>query len=596
MKNFLLLLALVLAFNISTEAQNLLTNSGFETWANVNQPTGWSIGGNSVNFQKNTTQFNEGSASCLINATATATLTQIVPVTAGKTYSFQMSYYYHTTTGNGVRISCYFRNSANKAIKMNVDDSLGLKGPGGNTAYFPKTVAAWKTYTYDAVAPTGATSFVFYVYVASTSSISLDNFGFTENTTPTIYPSKASLTGFTYVPGSGPSVEQTFNIRASNLSGVLTITPPTNYEISLSSGTSFVAVKPAITFASINGIVPSTAIYVRLKSGLAIGNYLENIKFAATGATNQYVLLTGSVAVPPVTITPSVTTLTGFTYAEGNGPSSEKTFTVSGTSLSAGIVVTAPTGYEISLVSGQYSGTTTFTIPQSGGSISTTNLYLRLKSGLTTGAYNGSLTLATTGGTTKTVSLTGNVTVAPGLTVSTTSLSGFSYGLNAGPSTIQSFNVSGTALSTYIIVIPPAGFEISTTTGSLFTPASYLVLPQAGTLSTLYVRLQAGLSISTYSGDISLTSGSFSKIVSLSGNVLIISGVENISNTNTKIYSTGNEIIIEDAAINEMVSIYNLIGMQLKSVQSKGDRISISVTKGSVYLVRAGNKIAKVIM
>jgi len=595
MKKILLLLVIVLAFSLpsSLQAQNLLTNPGFETWTNANQPTGWAITGNIANYKKNTTQFNEGAASCVINATATTTIAQTVAVTAGKTYTLKLSYYYHATTGNGLRMLCRFRNASNKVLKTSVDDSIAINGSGTNVAFFPKVVGSWITYTYDIVAPVDATTFNFNLSVASGSSVSIDNCGYTPNTSPTIYPSKTSLTGFTYAPGNGPSAQQTFNIRASNLTRNLTITPPADYEISVNSGSSFVAT-PTITIANSEGLITSTPIYVRLKAGLAINNYVENITFTATGATSQYVLLTGSVVVAPVTITPSVTTLTGFTYAEGSGPSPEKSFTISGSNLTAGIVVTAPTGYEISLVSGLYSGATTFTIPQSGGTISTITVYLRLKSGLTVGTYNGNLTLASTGGTTKTIALTGTVTVASGLTVSTSSLSGFSYYWGGGPSAIQSFTVSGTALSTFIIVTPPAEFEISTEAESSFTAVSYLILPQVGTSTTLYVRLQSGLAVSSYTGNISLVSGSYSKTVSLNGIILLTDENKDVSNNGSRIYSKDNEIIVEGTANNEIISIYNLVGIKLKSVKSIGDKLTIPMNQKSVYLVKTANKTVKI--
>jgi len=52
------------------------------------------------------------------------------------------------------------------------------------------------------------------------------------------------------------------------------------------------------------------------------------------------------------TLTVSKTSLTGFTYVEGNGPSNEVTFTVSGDDLTANATATAPFDYEVSLTSG----------------------------------------------------------------------------------------------------------------------------------------------------------------------------------------------------------------------------------------------------
>lgn len=594
MKKILLLLVLVLSFNISAEAQNLLTNGGFEIWA-TGKPTGWTIS-NTANLAQNLSAFNEGTSSCKVNATlADFNIYQYVAVTPGKVYTFKLSYYIERGDGTDARINCYFRDASLKALPMPLEDSLALKGPGGNNAYFPNVLGAWKTYSYDVVAPAGASTFAFYLRTGTNGTVSWDNCNFAVNTLPTVSISKTSMTGFTYAPGNGPSPEQSLTVRGVNLTSNITITAPVDYEISAQSGASFVGTN-SITIANTSGIIGSTPIYVRLKAGLTLGNYNTNLTVAATGTPTQNVSLTGSVAIPPVVINSSVTALAGFIYAQTAGPSAQKTFTISGTGLTSGIVVTAPSNYEISIVSGVGFTSPSFTLTPTNGTLATTTIYIRLKNELVQGSYNGNLTITSTGGTTKTISLTGSVTPTPGLNVSLASISGFSYGLDAGPSPEQSFTVSGASLTTPIIITTPTAFEVSTGTGVSFLGTNYLVLPQTGVLTTLYVRLMAGYPVNTYTGNISLISGVFAKSISVDGVVLTISGVENISNTNTKIYSTGNEIIIEGAAINEMVSIYNLVGMQLKSVVSKGDRISISVTKGSVYLVRAGSKIVKVIM
>lgn len=63
----------------------------------------------------------------------------------------------------------------------------------------------------------------------------------TSSSTPTITVSPTALTGFTYLVGNGPSAEQTFTTSGSNLTGNITITAPTNYEISLTSEVLFLA-------------------------------------------------------------------------------------------------------------------------------------------------------------------------------------------------------------------------------------------------------------------------------------------------------------------------------------------------------------------
>src|SRR5690606_20627504 len=105
----------------------------------------------------------------------------------------------------------------------------------------------------------------------------------------------------------------------------------------------------------------------------------------------------------------SETTLSGFTYVLGNGPSAEQNFTVSGNNLTSDITVTAPSNYQISLTTGSgYENSVTLT--PADGTVNTTTIYVRLVAGLEVNSYNGNITIATTGVADKTVALSGSVT------------------------------------------------------------------------------------------------------------------------------------------------------------------------------------------
>jgi hypothetical protein len=110
---------------------------------------------------------------------------------------------------------------------------------------------------------------------------------------PSVSLSVSSLTGFTYISGNGPSANQTFTCSGSNLSSTISLTAPTDYEISLSSGSGFGS---SLSLSPTTGTVAATTIYTRLKSGLAIGTYNnEVITAASTGASNQTVTCNGTV-------------------------------------------------------------------------------------------------------------------------------------------------------------------------------------------------------------------------------------------------------------------------------------------------------------
>ena len=109
------------------------------------------------------------------------------------------------------------------------------------------------------------------------------------------------------------------------------------------------------------------------------------------------------------TISAAPASLTGFTYAEGQGPSTAKTFSVSGSNMTANISLTASANYEISLA--ENSGyASNLALTQTEGAVAATTIYVRLKAGLTKEDYDGTITLTSTGAENVVVSLTGNVT------------------------------------------------------------------------------------------------------------------------------------------------------------------------------------------
>ena len=112
---------------------------------------------------------------------------------------------------------------------------------------------------------------------------------------------------------------------------------------------------------------------------------------------------------PAPVITCATTSLTGFTYVQGSGPSSSQSFSVSGNYLGANITVSATDNYEVSTTSGSgYGGSVTLT-KNASGVVSATTVYVRLKSGLSSGTRNGTITISSTGATDKTISLSGTV-------------------------------------------------------------------------------------------------------------------------------------------------------------------------------------------
>ncbi len=335
---------------------------------------------------------------------------------------------------------------------------------------------------------------------------------------PVITLSPVSLTGFTYVYMSGPSAQQSFTVSGNNLQGNVILTAPTSFEISITSGSGFIS---TLTLSPSSGTLAATTIYVRLRAGFGVTTYNENITATSLYAEMKTVSLSGSITAA-ATLTASPSILSGFIYSEGNGPSASQSFTLKGTNLSSNIIVTAPTNFEISTTqNGTYN--TSISLFPTNGTVDQI-LYARLKSGLAVGSYGlSNLTLSATGAVTKTVALSGKVVNTPTLIASPTILGGFSYVVGGGPSSAQSFTVSGASLSTNNISITPTSlYEVSLSANSGYQ-ASLSLTPVNGTVNatTIYVRMKTGISTAgAQNGSVSVTATSAtSQTVTLNGQV-----------------------------------------------------------------------------
>ncbi len=127
-----------------------------------------------------------------------------------------------------------------------------------------------------------------------TRQIIIDDIEWTGHTTddPLISASPTSLSDFLYYEGEGPSDEKIFTVSGENLEDDITISAPSNYEISETSGADFTDV---IVLSETEGEVAEKTIYVRLKSGLTPDFYNETIEITSEGADQADISLTGEV-------------------------------------------------------------------------------------------------------------------------------------------------------------------------------------------------------------------------------------------------------------------------------------------------------------
>ena len=98
-------------------------------------------------------------------------------------------------------------------------------------------------------------------------------------------------------PSASPNIQQ-FTTSGSGLTANITVTAPTNFEISLSPGSGY---GTNLTLIQSGGNLPSTTIYVRSAASAPVGAINGNVTLSSTGATTQNVAVSGTIVAPPTT-------------------------------------------------------------------------------------------------------------------------------------------------------------------------------------------------------------------------------------------------------------------------------------------------------
>jgi gliding motility-associated-like protein len=231
--------------------------------------------------------------------------------------------------------------------------------------------------------------------------------------------------------------------------------------------------------SSMTGLTSGATYYVRAYATNSTG----------TGYGNERTFTTIG---PSITV--STASLSGFTACIGGAASSPLSFTVSGAYLSANIVITAPTQYEVSTSSGSGYGASV-TLAPSGGTVSNTTIYTRL---LTTssGTVTGNISITSTSATSKSVALSGTVSpLAVGGSISGSSP--VTYGSASGTMTLSGY--SG------LIKRWEKKLESGSWTTIVNTATTYSETPSAA--GTWYYRavISSGSCSDVYSAEFSLT-------------------------------------------------------------------------------------------
>jgi hypothetical protein len=348
---------------------------------------------------------------------------------------------------------------------------------------------------------------------ALSSFVPFGTYSTTASTTPTISITGA-VSNLFYYEGNGPSNEDSFSVSGINLTTDITVTAPANFEVSLTSGSGFGSF---VTVTQTSGTADPTDVFVRMVSGLTANNYSGDVTASSTGATGATVSLTGLVspADPVIFASGSIADLD---YVDGNGPSVSDSFIVSALFLTADLVVTAPADFEISLASASGFGSSINITPDGSGTVSDTEIFVRLVSGLSVGTFSGNVELSSTNATTITEAANGEVFPAAtcpnvGDIIITEIMQNPSAAGDPAGEYFEVYNTTTSPIDMIGWVISDLGVDSHTITSSLVVPAEgYAVLGNSATTTP-------SLDYS-YGNDMSLSNGDDEIILTCSSTII----------------------------------------------------------------------------
>jgi len=183
----------------------------------------------------------------------------------------------------------------------------------------------------------------------------------------------------------------------------------------------------------------------------------------ASGVDDFSITLAGDSATPTITLNPTTPTLNPFTTTAGTA-STAQTFAVTGSNLTADVLVSAPTGFEVSQDGGT-SFASNQTLARSGTTLASKTISVRIAASTAAGALaSANVALTSTGATTANVAVSGTVSqagVAPTVTAAT--IPG-TFGVALSANVVASQNPTSYAISSGTL---PAGLSLNPTTGAI---------------------------------------------------------------------------------------------------------------------------------
>ncbi|MEO0054102.1 MAG: hypothetical protein RLZZ50_49, partial [Verrucomicrobiota bacterium] len=259
--------------------------------------------------------------------------------------------------------------------------------------------------------------------------------------------------------------------------------------------------------------------YLSKTLALPVGAQINGLKlrFVKTGTLAirlDDIKLTGTPAATPALAAAGALAAVHTTY--GTPSPAPASFTVSGTNLTAGILVSAPAGFEVSQTAGGASGYAATQSVGAAGTVSATTIYVRLAAGTPAGDYVGVVTCSSPGAASVTVPVApSSVGLRPLVVTAQDRIKAFGNAFSAGGSAFDATGLAAGETIGTVVLTPLGGTELydavgsygivsSSASGGTFAAANYSISYVQGTLTVTAPTFPAwatGLADSTAGGD-----------------------------------------------------------------------------------------------
>ncbi|QNE38747.1 T9SS type A sorting domain-containing protein [Hymenobacter sp. NBH84] len=362
---------------------------------------------------------------------------------------------------------------------------------------------------------------------------------------PTIAVSPATLS-FGNVETNTKSNIQSVVVQGSSLMSDISVQVPTGYEFRKQGDAAFLSAGNTLTLTQANGAV-NAVVEVRF-APVTAGVFSGNMSFVGTGATTQFVALSGTGVAPAPVVTVSPANIT-FSDTQVGRSSDAVSFFVSGQNLDNNTIIVNSPSNEFLIrrgTTGAFGSQVTLT--GTAGTLSSTELQVQFSPST---AGNRAAVIAAASGTTVNSILQVNGNGLPAPTVADVFINpdpatlDFGSVSSNGSAQVLTFKVGGTLLGTNPLVLTPASsassnpnIEIRAAGIGDFESKPLVFQPVDGNVSEriIEVRLGGTLTAGSYAGTITVSSpnsGAPNKVVNVVANSNGVAATISADNTLT---------------------------------------------------------------